>query len=152
MRPLLVVPLVLAGLAAFAATRAPVSDSDFFWHLAVGRDIAAHGVPRVDVYSWTVAGKSVLPDQWLGELLFYAAWAIGSWTGVIALRALAVGVLIAIVVWTTLAERPLRPFIAVLASLPAIGVSRFGACDLETIGDLRIDPRYKLVVACLNHL
>ena len=43
MRPVLVVPLALAGLAAFAATRAPVSDSDFFWHLAIGRDIAAHG-------------------------------------------------------------------------------------------------------------
>src|SRR4029077_8755602 len=53
MRPLLVVPLVLAGLAAFAATRAPVSDSDFFWHLAVGRDIVARGVPQVDLYSWT---------------------------------------------------------------------------------------------------
>ena len=129
MRPLLVVPLVLAGLAAFAATRVPVSDSDFFWHLAVGRDIAAHGIPRVDIYSWTVAGKSVLPDQWLGELLFYAAYAIGSWIGAIALRALAVGVLIAIVVWTALAERPLRPLIAVLASLPAIGVSRFAWTD-----------------------
>jgi len=129
MRPLLVVPLVLAGLVAFAATRAPVSDSDFFWHLAVGRDIAAHGVPRVDTYSWTVAGKSVLPDQWLGELLFYVAYSIGSWTGAIALRALAVGVLIAIVVWTALAERPLRPLIAVLASLPAIGVSRFAWTD-----------------------
>ena len=129
MRPLLVVPLVLAGLAAFAATRAPVSDSDFFWHIAIGRDIAAHGVPRVDVYSWTVAGKTVLPDQWLGELLLYAAHAIGSWTGTIALRALAVGVLIGTVVWTALAERPRRPFIALLASLPAIGISRFAWTD-----------------------
>ncbi len=129
MRPFLVVPLVLAGLAAFAATRAAVSDSDFFWHLAIGRDIAAHGVPRVDVYSWTVAGRAVLPDQWLGEFLLYAAYAIGSWTGTIALRALAVGVLIGTVVWTALAERPRRPFIAVLASLPAIGVSRFAWTD-----------------------
>ena len=129
MRPLLVVPLLLAGLAAFAATRAPVSDSDFFWHLAIGRDIAAHGVPRVEVYSWTVAGRAVLPDQWLGELLLYAAYAIGSWTGTIALRALTVGVLIGVVVWTALAERPRRPFIAVLASLPAIGVSRFAWTD-----------------------
>jgi len=128
-RPLLVVPLLLAGLAAFAATRAPVSDSDFFWHLAIGRDIAAHGVPRVDVYSWTVAGKAVLPDQWLGELLLYAAYAIGSWSGTIALRAVTVGVLIGVVVWTALAERPRRPFIAVLASLPAIGISRFAWTD-----------------------
>jgi len=129
MRPVLVVPLVLAGLAAFAATRAPVSDSDFFWHLAIGRDIAAHGVPRVDIYSWTVAGRAVLPDQWLGELLLYAAYAIGSWSGTIALRALTVGALIGIVVWTALAERPTRPFIAVLASLPAIALSRFAWTD-----------------------
>ena len=129
MRPLLVVPLVLAGLAAFAATRQPVSDSDFFWHLAVGRDIVAHGVPRIDVYSWTVAGRPVLPDQWLGELLMYAAYAIGSWSGTIALRALAVGALIGVVVWTALAERPRRPSIAVLASLPAIAVSRFAWTD-----------------------
>src|SRR2546430_2679631 len=129
MRPLLVVPLVIAGLAAFAATRPPISDSDFFWHLAVGRDIAAHGVPRTDIYSWTVAGRAVLPDQWLGELLLYAAYAIGSWTGTIALRALTVGALIGIVVWTALAERPTRPFIAVLASLPAIALSRFAWTD-----------------------
>src|SRR5256886_9056139 len=129
MRPVLVVPLVLAGLAAFAATRAPVSDSAFFWHLAIGRDIAAHGVPRVDEYSWTVAGRTVLPDQWLGELLLYAAYAIGSWSGTIALRALTVGALIGIVVWTALAERPTRPFIAVLASLPAIALSRFAWTD-----------------------
>jgi hypothetical protein len=128
-RPVLVVPLVLAGLATLAATRAPVSDSDFFWHLAIGRDIAAHGVPRVDVYSWTVAGQAVLPDQWLGELLLYAAYAIGSWTGTIALRALTVGALVGVVVFTALAERPRRPFIAVLASLPAIGVSRFAWTD-----------------------
>src|SRR3989442_15641527 len=82
-RPLLVVPLLLAGLAAFAATRAPVSDSDFFWYLAIGRDIAAHGVPRVDVYSWTVAGKAVLPDQWLGGLLLFAAYPVGAWRGTI---------------------------------------------------------------------
>lgn len=129
MRPLLVVPLVLAGLAAFAATGAAVSDSDFFWHLAIGRDIAAHGAPRVDVYSWTVPGRAVLPDQWLGELVLYAAYAIGSWTGTIALRALTVGALIGIVVWTALAERPRRPFIAVIASLPAIAVSRFAWTD-----------------------
>ncbi|HYU82678.1 MAG TPA: hypothetical protein VFA31_08070, partial [Candidatus Polarisedimenticolia bacterium] len=129
MRPLLVVPLFLAGLAAFAATRQPVSDSDFFWHLAIGRDIVAHGVPSVDVYSWTVAGKSVLPDQWLGELLLYLAYSIGSWSGTIALRAITVATLIGIIVWTALAERPQRPFIAVLASLPAIALSRFAWTD-----------------------
>jgi hypothetical protein len=124
-RPLLVVPIVLGGLAAVAASRAPVSDSDFFWHLAIGRDIVGSGVPRIDTYSWTVAGTTVLPDQWLGELLLYAAYALGSWTGTIALRALTVGALVGVVVGTALAERPRGPLVAVLASLPAAAVSRF---------------------------
>jgi hypothetical protein len=128
-RPLLVVPLALGGLASFGASRIGVSDSDFFWHLAIGRDIAAHGLPSVDAFSWTVPGKAVLPDQWLGELLMYLAFAAGSWTGTIALRSLLVGILIAVVVWTALAERPRGPLIAVLASAPAIAVSRFAWTD-----------------------
>src|SRR5207237_7868265 len=56
-------------------------------------------------------------------------YAIGSWTGTIALRAITVGALIGVVVWTALVERPRRPFVAVLAALPAIGVSRFAWTD-----------------------
>jgi hypothetical protein len=94
----LIVPLILGGLAAFAASRLPVADSDFFWHLAVGRDIAMHGVPRLDSYSWTIAGQPVLADQWLGDLLLYAAYALGSWRGTVTLRALAVGVVVAVAI------------------------------------------------------
>ena len=129
MRAPLLVPLVLGGLAAFAASQAPVSDSDLFWHLAVGRDVAAHGIARLDTYSWTVAGRPILVDQWLGELVLSMAYAIGSWRGIVTLRALAVGAIAAIVVWTSLAERPRRPLIAVLAALPALALSRFAWTD-----------------------
>lgn len=129
MRAPLLVPLVLGGLAAFAASRAPVSDSDLFWHLAVGRDVATQGIPRLDEYSWTVEGRPVLVDQWLGELALYVAFAIGSWRGIITLRAIVVGAIAAIVLWTALAERPRRPLIAVLAGLPALALSRFAWTD-----------------------
>src|SRR3989442_5492462 len=87
----LLVPLVLGGLAAFAASQAPVSDSDLFWHLAVGRDVAAHGIARLDTYSWTVAGRPILVDQWLGELVLSLAYAIGSLPGHVRLPSPAVG-------------------------------------------------------------
>jgi hypothetical protein len=125
----LLVPLVIGGLAVFAASRAPVSDSDLFWHLALGRDVAAHGIARTDMYSWTVAGRPVFVDQWFGELLLSLAYAIGSWRGIVTLRAVVVGATLAIVVWTALAERPRRPLIAVLAALPALGLSRFAWTD-----------------------
>jgi hypothetical protein len=129
MRVPLVVPLALGGLAAFAATRLAVSDSDLFWHLAIGRDIAAHGIPAVDTYSWTVSGRPVLSDQWLGELLIYASYAVAAWRGIETLRALAVGAIVAAIVWSALAERPHRPLIATLASLPAAALSRFAWTD-----------------------
>jgi hypothetical protein len=129
MRAPLLVPLVIGGLAVFAASRAPVSDSDLFWHLAVGRDVAAHGIARTDMYSWTVAGRPIFVDQWLGEILLSLAYAIGSWRGIVTLRAVVVGAIAAIVVWTALAERPRRPLIAMLAALPALGLSRFAWTD-----------------------
>ena len=129
MRVPLLVPLILGGFAALAASRLPVADSDFFWHLAVGRDVAANGIARVDAYSWTIAGRPVLADQWLGQLAMHAAYALGSWRGTVTLRALAVGVLVAVVVWSALAERPRRPLIAVLAALPALALSRFAWTD-----------------------
>jgi hypothetical protein len=129
LRPPLVVPLAIGGLAAFAATRFAVSDSDLFWHLGVGRDIATKGIPAVDSYSWTVAGRPVLSDQWLGELALYAAYALAAWRGIELVRALAVGAIAALIVWTALAERPRRPLVAVLAAAPAIALSRFAWTD-----------------------
>ena len=129
MRPALVVPFAIGALAAFAATRFAVSDSDLFWHLAIGRDIASHGIPAVDTYSWTVAGRPVLSDQWLGELALFVAYALGAWRGIELLRAIAVGAIAALVLWSALVERPRRPLVAVLAAFPAIALSRFAWTD-----------------------
>jgi len=123
------VPLLLGALAGFVASFAPVSDSDAFWHLALGRDLVAHGLVRADTYSWTVAGSPQAADQWLGELLEYTAYAFGSWRGLIALRSLAVALLATAVTYTALAERPRRPLAAVIAVFPALVLSRFTWTD-----------------------
>ena len=117
--------------AAFGAlvTLQPVSDSDLFWHLETGRRTLAGDLPRVDVFSWTVAGAPVFTDQWLGDLLLAIARALGDWRGVVALRALAVTALVAIVVDSAVRARPGRPIVAVVAALPAIALSRFAWTD-----------------------
>ena len=61
----LAVPLALGGIFAFLASRAPVSDSDLFWHLALGREIASGGLPRVDTFSWTIVGRPYRIDNTL---------------------------------------------------------------------------------------
>jgi len=126
--------LALALGAAFGAlaTLQPVSDSDLFWHVETGRRTLGGDLPRVDVFSWTVAGAPVLADQWLGDLLLAVARALGDWRGILALRALAVAALVAIVLDAALRSRPgrpIRPIVAVAAALPAIALSRFAWTD-----------------------
>ncbi len=107
----------------------PIDDSDLFWHVATGRPTLDLVLLRTDAFSWTVAGAPVLTDQWLGDAVLAAAQAVGDWRGVLALRVLAVAVLVTIVVDTAMTARPGRPIVAVAAAVPAIALSRFAWTD-----------------------
>ena len=121
--------LVLGALFAVLVTLQPVSDSDLFWHLATGEGTLHLALPRVDTFSWTIAGMPVLTDQWLGDVLLAGARALGEWRGVIALRAVAVGALVMLIVDGALEVRPRAPIVAALAAMPAIALSRFTWTD-----------------------
>ncbi len=121
----LVVPVAIGAFFGAVSTRLPVGDSDVFWQLALGRATLANGVQRIDTFSWTVAGQPTSIDQWLGQVLWAVAWQAGEWRGVVALRAVAVALLVGLIVYLAMRERPARPLGAVLAALPAIALSRF---------------------------
>jgi len=121
----LVVPVAIGAFFGAVSTRLPVGDSDVFWHLAIGRDTLARGLASTDAYSWTVRGQPISVDQWLGQVLWALADEAGGWRGIVALRALAIALLVGIIVYAALRERPARPLGAVLAALPAIALSRF---------------------------
>ena len=116
--------LVGGALAAASATFA-VRDSDLYWHLATARETLAHGLVRADVFSWTAAGAPVGTDQWLGQLALFAGYAAASWLGVLAVRTIAVAVLVGCVVAAAVVRGPSRPVAAVVIALPAILLSRF---------------------------
>ena len=128
-RPSLVIPLLIGGFFGALSAQTAVKDTDFFWHLATGQQTLAHGLARVDAFSWTVPGQAVLADQWLGDVAIALAYTFGSWSGVIALRALAVAALVALTVGAALHERPGRPLVALVASLPAIALSHYAWTD-----------------------
>ena len=121
--------LLLGAVFGTLVTLQPISDSDLFWHLATGARALAGDLPRVDTFSWTIAGAPVLTDQWLGDLFLAAARSVGDWRGVLLLRAVAVAALVTLIVDTALVSRPGRPIVAVAAALPAIALSRFAWTD-----------------------
>jgi hypothetical protein len=79
--------LAVAALAAFQT----IGDWDFPWHLRVGEIIVTTGqVPRVDVLSWSFAGAPWTYVDAGSQVVLYLAYAAGGFTGIVALRALAV--------------------------------------------------------------
>lgn len=116
---------LLAGAAAglLAATQ-PISDTDLFWHLALGRETLASGFVRADIFSWTVNGAPVSTDQWLGQVALYGAYAAMDWRGIAILRVIAVTALVALVVLGASYGRSIRPLAAVAAAIPALGLTR----------------------------
>ncbi len=117
-------PLFTGGIFGALSTAATVGDPDLFWHLAQGRQTVTEGLARVDVFSWTVNGLPVLTDQWLGQVIWYEAYAAVGWTGIIVLRGLLVAAAVTLIVASALlAQR--RPIVAVMAALPAIVLTRF---------------------------
>ena len=117
-------PLLVGGIFGVLSTLATIGDPDLFWHLAQGRQTVTDGLARVDTFSWSVNGLPVLTDQWLGQVIWYEAYAALGWNGIIVLRALLVAAIVTLIVAAALSAQR-RPILAVVAALPAITLTRF---------------------------
>lgn len=87
-------PFALAVGALFSALAAVtgLEDPDFFWHVRVGELIVDQGLPRADLFSFTVAGEPWVVHEWLGETLLYliedtigTAGLIAAWSALVGL-------------------------------------------------------------------
>jgi hypothetical protein len=125
MRTPLAIPVAIGAFFGALSTRLPVGDSDVYWHLTLGRQVLRGLIAMPDMLSWTAAGQPGSSDQWLGQALWALAYDGAGWRGVVAMRAIAVTLLVGIIVYAALRERPARPLGAVLAAFPAIALSRF---------------------------
>lgn len=128
MRTPLVVPVAIGAFFGAVSSRLPVGDSDVFWHLVLGRQALQGYIALPEALSslsWTATRFPGSSDQWLGQTLLALAFDAGGWRGTVALRAVAVALLVGLIVYAAVRERPLRPLGAVLAALPAIALSRF---------------------------
>ena len=90
-RLLLLVFLGVMFVAAAVATAQPTNlDTDLWWHLANGRYILAHGIPSVDVYSYTASGHVWVVHEWLADVAMYVLYGLGGVSVLVLLGAVAV--------------------------------------------------------------
>ncbi len=71
-------------IALFVLATREIADPDFWWHLSTGKYILeTRSVPRVDVFSGTVAGQPWVAHEWLSEVFIYALFTLGSFPALI---------------------------------------------------------------------
>lgn len=67
--------LSVLGLIVFLMARNGFNDPDIWWHMRNAEYLFTHlQFPRVDMYSFTVAGHPWINPEWLGEIPFYLAF------------------------------------------------------------------------------
>ena len=80
----------------------PIRPNDFWWHLALGREIAATGtIPGVDVYSFIMQGTPYLSYQmfWLVDLALYGIYNFGGPALVVFVQSLIITTSYALLLW-----------------------------------------------------
>ncbi len=91
----------LVGIFAFLNTH-PIRPQDFWWHLAVGRDILTTGqIPAIDTVSYTAAGAPYPSYQafWLMEVAMYGVYRLGGPALTVLLHSLTISTAYALLLW-----------------------------------------------------
>ena len=67
---------------AVLSVRGRFDDPDMWWHLKMGQIIwATHSIPTTDLFSYTTNHHAWVPHEWLSQVLIYAAYRWGGYSG-----------------------------------------------------------------------
>ena len=113
--------LVVVGAYMLLLALGPrlLSDPDTYSHIALGRWILDHhSVPTTDPFSANFRGTHWVAFEWLSQIAFAGAHAVGGWLGVAALTAAAVATALGLLTRFLLREwQPNAVLVAVLCAL-----------------------------------
>ncbi len=102
-------------LALFAMGVRETLDPDMWWHLRTGEYILQQGIPRQDVFSFTVPDYAWTTHEWLSQVFMWLVYQAGGLPGLILVFAL----LITLTFWLVYRVCAGRPFLAAFVVLLA---------------------------------
>ncbi len=102
-------------LALFAMGVRETLDPDMWWHLRTGETILQNGIPRQDVFSFTVPDYAWTTHEWLSQVIMWLVYRAGGLPGLIVVFAL----LITLTYWLVYQVCAGRPFLAAFVVLLA---------------------------------
>ena len=71
----LFIGLLLIGLFAMAVRE--TTDPDLWWHLRTGEFILQQGIPKTDIFSFTVPDNQWVTHEWLSEVIMWSLYKVG---------------------------------------------------------------------------
>lgn len=105
---------VFAVLSVFGGSL--LNDPDTFWHLHMGKVIWTEGrFPAYDEWSHTVTGAPWIAKEWLSQVMFAVADAVGGSTGVATLAAAAIAATFGILAAAAASRMGVGPALILLA-------------------------------------
>ena len=125
-------PMLAVGALAVALGAQKIRSFDYWWQLRTGQWIAENRqVPRVDFYSYSVAGEPYLDIHWLHQLGLHALYQLGGHPGVVVGKIVLVLLLAGFV--SAIGWRRARPW-----------VTAFGVGSMLLVAGDRLMPRPEL--------
>ncbi|MFQ5421594.1 MAG: hypothetical protein ACE5EY_14670, partial [Anaerolineae bacterium] len=88
-------------------------DPDMWWHLRTGKYILQNGLPRQDVFSFTVPHHAWVTHEWLSQVVMWLVYRVGGFPGLI----IAFAGLIALTFWLVYRVCAGRPYLAGFVTL-----------------------------------
>lgn len=115
----------LFAISLFTMAVRETRDADMWWHLRTGDVIVNEGIPRQDLFSFTVPGNEWITHEWLSEVIMWLTYQAGGLTGLMLMFAGLVAAAYLLIYWRCEGKPYLAAFVvllAVLASAPLWGV------------------------------
>lgn len=111
--------VLVFALAMFVIVVRPALDPDMWWHLRTGEYILDEGIPRQDVFSFTVPERPWITHEWLSQVFMWRLYTLGGFVALILGFAAIVAVAFWLVYRTCVGRPYLAAFVTLLAALAA---------------------------------
>jgi hypothetical protein len=124
----------------------PMSDFDVWWHLRTGQLIlASRHLPRVDMLTYTNAGRPWIDLYWLFQIAIASLYRLGGVNALVLFKASAGTLVVALALRARAARAPLWP--AVLVWLPAVVALSGRLCERPELISLVLVAAFLLLLA-----
>lgn len=109
--------VLLFLIALYTMAVRPTLDPDMWWHLRTGQAIATNGIPKQDLFSFTVSDHPWTTHEWLSEVIMWGAYQVGGLPGLMVFFPLIILLTFGLVYLATDGRPFLAAFVTLLAAI-----------------------------------